>query len=103
MFLSDMDKMHFLSGKKIFVTGASGFIGGHLVKRLVTLGVNVVALVRERSNLREVNNLSSVQFVVGDIRNPDTFASYLQDIDFVCHLAGVVTDWAPSQLYQEVN
>lgn len=46
-----------LAGKKILVTGANGFIGSHLVQRLVSQGARVAALVRNTCNLRALSNL----------------------------------------------
>jgi UDP-glucose 4-epimerase len=55
--------------KKIFVTGATGFIGGNLVHRLVTEGYSVGALVRPASVSKKTGRIEGVSYFKGDIRN----------------------------------
>lgn len=43
--------------EKILLTGATGFLGSHILKRLIEIGENVVILVREKSNKERINNL----------------------------------------------
>ncbi len=82
---------------KALVTGAEGFIGSHLVERLLTDGVHVRAFVLYNSNsdqgwLKQIpegikKNLE-VQF--GDIRDPWSVRDALIDIDVVYHLAALI-------------
>ena len=83
------------SGKKVFVTGAGGFIGSHLCERLVDAGAEVTALVRYNSKgsygFLEENLVSKdgARIVLGDIRDETVFRSYLKHIDIVFHLAAI--------------
>src|SRR5512139_1057361 len=72
---------------KILVTGATGFIGNHLVHRLVRDGHSVVALVRNRDKARE---LPAVEVLEGDLTLFEHPRTVLPACDAVIHLAGVV-------------
>ena len=71
---------------KIVVTGGAGFIGTNLVRRLLERSHTVVAL-DDLSGGSIVGLPSEVQFVQGDIRNPDVVDSALDGADVVVHLA----------------
>ena len=85
---------------RFFVTGGTGFIGGHLVERLVAEGHEVVALVRSPDKAGRLRELG-VTLIAGDLslfKELDT----LPEVDVVVHLAAVVT--APSEhLYESIN
>lgn len=69
-----------------FVTGASGFIGRHVVAQLLAGGHQVVALVRDpgaRASLAE----RGAEPVTGDILDPDSLRSPMRGVDGVFHLA----------------
>jgi len=85
-----------MKNKKIFVTGAGGFIGSFLCERLVELGAEVTALIRYNSkgshgflenSPSEIRN--KINIVLGDIRDENTFRVNLRDQDIVFHLAAV--------------
>ena len=71
-------------GRRIFVTGATGYLGRRLVTRLVLRAHNLKSLVRETSSVR-VPGLK----VVGDATDAGTFASSVPPADTFVHLAGV--------------
>ena len=73
-----------------FVTGATGFLGSHLVDLLLREGHEVVCLVRPSSNLQWLKN-KSVRFVEGDLSlRGDAIASALKTTDWFFHLAGLI-------------
>jgi nucleoside-diphosphate-sugar epimerase len=74
---------------RVLVTGATGFIGLHLVKRLVEAGREVVCLVRPTSRCEELNRLP-VRLVEGDVASGAGLAEGLAGCDVVVHLAGRV-------------
>jgi nucleoside-diphosphate-sugar epimerase len=71
---------------KALVTGAGGFIGRHLVERLIRDGHAVRALVREVG--RGVEWPSAVEVVVGDVRDPQAMKKAIAGCEAVFHLAG---------------
>jgi len=76
--------------KKIFVTGATGFVGKHLVKRLVDEGFDVTCLART-PNKNAFSQLPAVKWVRGDILNNDTvLKDEIEGHDTVYHLAGLI-------------
>jgi nucleoside-diphosphate-sugar epimerase len=77
--------------KKILVTGGAGFIGSHLVKKLVEQGNYVVVLDNLlRGNKLEKHILNSVQFVKGDVRDFDTVKSISKGCEQIYHFAAVL-------------
>jgi len=86
-----------LDGQKIFVTGADGFIGSHLVEQLVTAGAEVTALVyyNSWSTNGYLDNLNykkkkEVNIVLGDVRDNNLMDSYVKGQDKVFHLASLI-------------
>lgn len=80
------------TGRNVVVTGAGGFIGSHLVERLLGLGANVTAFVRYNSRndpgfLSE--HTTDIRIVPGDIRDPEAVRSALEGADTVFHLAAL--------------
>lgn len=73
----------------VLVTGATGFVGSWLVRRLIERGESVCVLHRENSSLEELKGLS-FRSCIGDITDPRSLTQAVQDVDTVFHLAGVV-------------
>lgn len=59
-----------LSKKNIIVTGATGFIGRHLVNALLKENYNVIVLVRDLKKLNKIKNLNNIKIIEYDIDNP---------------------------------
>ncbi len=74
---------------KALVTGATGFIGSHLVEALVQQGTQVRCLVRNTNNLGWAKDLP-VEFIVGDCREKTSLQEAVRDVDQVFHLAGAI-------------
>ncbi len=73
---------------KVLVTGASGFIGLHLVARLVDHGDDVTCLVRRSSRVDQLT-ARDVRLVYGDVRDPASVQRAVSDQAIVYHLAGL--------------
>ncbi|MGJ9423285.1 NAD-dependent epimerase/dehydratase family protein [Aeromicrobium sp. CF3.5] len=74
-----------MSTRRSVVTGGGGFIGSHLVRRLLEDGDDVTVL-----DSRPPPWSREVRFVEGDVRDPDLVASVVGGADVVFHLAAVV-------------
>jgi nucleoside-diphosphate-sugar epimerase len=88
---------------KILVTGATGFIGKNLVKRLVREENSVLCLVREKSDIRFLKNLE-VELIYGDLLDASSLKKSIEEknIDIIYHLAGLVYSNSVKKFY-EVN
>lgn len=87
---------------RCLVTGASGFVGGHVAQRLASEGHEVFALVRSTSDvgwLREIG----VRLREGDLFDPSSVQRSCEGIDAVVHCAAKVGDWGPVEEYRKVN
>jgi dihydroflavonol-4-reductase len=73
-----------------FVTGASGFLGGHLVRLLVERGDEVRALVRAETDATPLRELG-VEVVRGDVREDGAVRAAADGCALVFHLAGIVS------------
>lgn len=86
-----------LKESTILVTGAGGFIGSHLTEELMRLGAKVRAFVRYTSggqigNLRYVDSSSgNLEIFMGDLKDPYACRAAIKDVDFVFHLASVIS------------
>ena len=78
-----------LAGRKILVTGGTGFIGSALVRALVHHGAQVRCLDNNSRGATERlgDVLERVELVVGDVRDPATVARATRGVESVCHLA----------------
>lgn len=84
-----------ISGKKVLVTGADGFIGSHLTEMLVKNGAQVKALSLYNSFndwgwLENTNCLNQIEVVCGDVRDPNFCREITRGIDVVFHLAALI-------------
>jgi nucleoside-diphosphate-sugar epimerase len=73
---------------RIFLTGATGFIGSHLAEALHAKGHQLRCLVRKTSNLEWIKHLP-IEYVYGDLFDQDLLLRSVKDVDFIYHLAGV--------------
>src|SRR6266508_2559235 len=73
--------------RRVLVTGASGFIGRHVVRALLDASWDVVALVRDRSVPAEIQGARTER---GDVTDTASYRSLLKDCGAVCHLAAYV-------------
>lgn len=90
-------------GKKVLVTGGTGFVGSHLVKRNIAAGNEVTVLTLPGDpGIPEIKKLNC-KIVTGDICDYPLVESAFQGQDIIFHCAAVVTDWAPMSLFQKVN
>lgn len=85
-----------LSGKKVAITGAGGFIGRHLVRRLSEEGAHVTGI-----DLKGVKPETGkrVQWIESDLSDEAALKKQLSDCDLVYHLAFPVSDWEKEEVF----
>lgn len=81
---------------RVMLTGGTGFLGGHVLKALVTAGHQPVALVRSAAKLEQVKDIHglggvTVDFVVGDILDAASVAQAVEGADACIHAAAFTT------------
>ncbi|MBW2996948.1 NAD-dependent epimerase/dehydratase family protein [Candidatus Woesearchaeota archaeon] len=73
--------------KKVLVTGATGFIGSHMIDALEKEGFRIKALVRKTSNIRRLKD-RDIELVFGDLLHKRSLEKAVTDVDVIFHLAG---------------
>lgn len=74
------------SGSNVLVTGATGFTGKVLVRRLLEDGLNVRAIARDSSDLSPFTDMD-VEWIRGEIFDKDTIVTAMSGIEYVFHVA----------------
>ena len=87
-----------MSGARVLVTGASGFLGGHVVRDLRAHGFEVFAAGRDAAALAAVAD--GEHRVIGDLAS---LASAELPVDAVIHCAALSTPWGPWKAFREAN
>src|SRR5271169_4806472 len=79
---------------KVFVTGATGFVGHHVAKALAAEGAKLRLLVRKTSNLANLEGIRG-ETHVGDLADPESLRAALAGCDAVVHVAADYRLWIP--------
>ena len=88
---------------KVFVTGATGFIGKVTVPRLLESGHECVCLVRSTSYKGGIDNIGC-QFVIGDIKDKKSIIDGMKGCDTVINLANIYSFWEPDMsIFRKIN
>ncbi|UCF49910.1 MAG: NAD(P)-dependent oxidoreductase [Thermoplasmatales archaeon] len=82
------------------VTGATGFIGNAITKRLAKEGNVVYALIHNKKPEKYEKN---VEYIKCDLTKPSTLKKLPKKIDIVIHCAAIVKDYGPKDLFYNVN
>lgn len=85
--------------KPTLVTGATGFVGWHVARKLLERGERVRALVRDPARLRELDGVEAVR---GDLRDPQSLAEAVEGCGVVYHVAADYRLWTrdPEEMYR---
>jgi len=86
---------------KVFVTGATGFVGSHVARVLSQQGADLRLLVRKTSRTELIDALKAER-VTGDLRQPETLRAAVQGCEMVFHVAADYRLWVPDadQMYR---
>ncbi len=84
---------------KALVTGATGFIGSHLVERLLEKNYAVRCLVRTTSDLRWLKDLN-IEYVYGDLFDQHALRGAVDGVDYVFHSAGLTKAKTKEEYYR---
>lgn len=89
----------------ILITGASGYIGRHLVARLAAQGERPRCLVRNVRRAANILHVDKVELVHGDTTSPDSLETAVQGVDTIVHTAFITADRKQStgNNYEETN
>ena len=84
------------------ITGATGFVGGHLAEACVARGIQVHALARAGSDVALLEKLD-VTLHRGDLIDSAIVSQAVKSVDAVIHCAAKVGDWGPVEEYRTTN
>lgn len=83
---------------KLFITGATGFIGGFLVKELLKNDYEIKILSRDLNK-----SIKGTEQIIGDIRDKQSFSDQLSDVDAVFHNAAYAMDHGKKEDFYQIN
>ncbi|MCE5214535.1 MAG: GDP-mannose 4,6-dehydratase [Methanobacterium sp.] len=85
-------------GKKVFITGAGGFIGSHLTEHLLELGADLKLLVKYNSRndwgmleLLSPEKLGQLEVISGDLKDSDAVRQETKNMDIIFHLGSLIS------------
>ena len=87
---------------KIAITGATGFVGNAVLRRLLRRGHEVRALVRDPNQGGRLRDLGAVECVAGSLDDQDAVRALVAGTDAVIHLVGIIVEKGP-QTFQRVH
>lgn len=87
---------------RYLITGATGFVGGHIADACVQREQAVSAIVRATSKTAELEKLGAILYR-GELSDPQLVRQAVTEADVVVHCAAKVGDWGPIEPYRQVN
>src|SRR3989441_7237574 len=88
---------------KVLVTGAAGFIGGHLVDMLVERGDEVRALVQPGGDTSHLRTLTGIEIMQGDLTDAASLKCAVRGVECVYNVAAKTGPWGLEEVYRAVN
>lgn len=87
---------------KNLITGATGFVGSHIAKKLKDNGEDVIALARKSSDTSFLEQ-SEIEIRYGSVTDPSSLYQATKGIDRIFHVAALTDEWIPKNITYEVN
>jgi len=88
---------------KIFITGATGFIGSHLAERLAQTNHKMCCLVRDPGRAKRLTELGA-ELAPGDVTDKNSIMKGMKGCDWALNLANIYTFWVPDKrAYHQIN
>ena len=87
---------------KVIVTGATGFLGFNLVKRLNKMGFAIIGLGRNIEKGNKINELG-VKFISVDLSEKEKLNTIFQNVDYVFHCAAKSSVWGDYKSFYKAN
>ncbi len=90
-----------MPGVKVFLTGATGFVGSHVAHAYAAEGAELRLLTRKSSNLSEIADLRGAELIEGDLARPEALRAAIAGCDALVHVAADYRLWVrdPSVMY----
>ena len=98
--LFDCEERRKRSIMKVFLTGATGFVGSHVARAYADAGAELRLLTRKTSRLAAIEGLAA-EVVVGDLRQPELLRTAMRGCDALVHVAADYRLWVrdPKEMY----
>jgi nucleoside-diphosphate-sugar epimerase len=91
------------AGKRVLVTGATGFSGRLVTKKLLDSGASVRAIARQSSVLGDLEGLD-IEWFRGDVFDPEIVGNAAQDVQYIFHLAAAFREEKPNDdIYRAIH
>ena len=87
---------------RYLITGATGFVGGHIAEACVRKEQTLSAVVRSSSDAGELEKLGAILYR-GELSDVNLIRQAVTDADVIVHCAAKVGDWGPVENYRHVN
>jgi nucleoside-diphosphate-sugar epimerase len=87
---------------RYLLTGATGFVGGHIAEACVRAEQTLTAIVRPSSSTADLEKLGAILYR-GELSDPALARQAVTEADVIVHCAAKVGDWGPVEEYRKVN
>ena len=87
----------------LLITGATGFVGGHLAEAAVASGRSVRLFVRDTARLPDALKDKTMEVVTGDLRDQGACQEASDGVSQVVHAAAMVDEWGSPATYKAIN
>ncbi|WP_088013258.1 NAD-dependent epimerase/dehydratase family protein [Gottfriedia acidiceleris] len=88
---------------KVFISGATGFLGKHTTKKLSDMGYSVVAFGRNEEAAKFFIDMDNVTFLKGDLNDTILLEENIKNVDYVIHCAALAAPFGPFSEFEKTN